>query len=90
MTSFSRAGQALPSSKNSDGVTPQIFADIEQPLQRRQGALVFNFVDIRIVLPYPEISVRRMSYAASFGQNSLDENSKAEIARRIAAIERFG
>lgn len=41
-------------------------------------------------LSYPEIKARRMSYAASFGQDSLDENSKTEIARRISTIERFG
>lgn len=41
-------------------------------------------------LSYPEITVKRMAYAASFGQDSLDDDSKKEIARRIARIERFG
>ena len=41
-------------------------------------------------LSYPEIKAKRMSYAASFGQDSLDDESKNEIARRISAIERFG
>lgn len=41
-------------------------------------------------LSYPEIKARRMSYAASFGQDSLDDDSKREIARRISVIERFG
>lgn len=41
-------------------------------------------------LSYPEIKPKKMSYAASFGQDSLDDDSKNEIARRISAIERFG
>lgn len=41
-------------------------------------------------LSYPEIKTKRMSYAASFGQDNLDVQSKEEIRRRITGIERFG
>lgn len=41
-------------------------------------------------LSYPKIKTKRMSYAASFGQDSLNDDCKKEISRRIAAIERFG
>ena len=41
-------------------------------------------------LSYPEIKAKRISYAASFGQDLLDDASKKEIARRISFIERFG